>query len=750
MGPFSELWLQLVGGEAEAGPDVIGGLNRSILYLMKVRTLSLLFLCFLLSPALRAASRVRWASWEATPQPVLEGGSVDPSVIRDQNLLRMVVQNSSDDPLRPTILEFVSSDGLSWTLAPGDGVLLEGIPGGWDEAVKTPFLLNHQGSYLLYYGGFAAEGAGELSSKGIGLATSTDAFDFSRVSAGPVLEGSPGGRDSEAAFSPSVLWWKDQAWMIFTGYCGTDCGSGEEGYWVLGASSDDGVNWRKNSSPILDLEGSVPDWAQSGVSDAEIIEGAEGLFYLFFSTAPHETLPGEIGVARSPHPFGPWEIDPRPILEGGREGEWDAGGVFSPTALIEGDRARMWYVGQAEASDGEAIGYAEAVGPVMNIETDWKRSEANPIALPFGWMEEGQVDVTLADPTVLWDEEDQIYKAWWSATVLGIYGFDGPPVNGIRYAESPDGIQWTVSRELAFAASALLPNAWDFNRGGKACVLKIPSNPPEHRYLLYYSGANTDACMLQDAPCYQIGLAWSEDGMKFSPLPAEESPYGERGLVLRGEDVLNGVPGVSRAALSDPSVVVEADGSLRMWMSSSAEGADGEILASGISLVTSDDGIHWRPAAENPLSSLVPSGEGVSAEQPSVLFDFGRGRYEIWLTADRSEEKALVPATIDQTYGFRHATSMDGVHWIPDEGGAPDFRWDPVFPAERWGLTGGVDVILHEGRYMMYYAAFSADGVPESFTVSTRAGMVPAVAGLSVAIRSAVEGPREAEGRAGG
>jgi hypothetical protein len=90
------------------------------------------------------------------------------------------------------------------------------------------------------------------------------------------------------------------------------------------------------------------------------------------------------------------------------------------------------------------------------------------------------------------------------------------------------------------------------------------------------------------------------------------------------------------------------------------------------------------------------------------------------------------------------------IHQVtPDYGQEPDFRWDPEFPAERWGLLTGVHVMVWNNEYRMYYSSWSSVEVPPFFQVPTRAGMVDSITALCLATRSAIPSARRPAGRAG-
>lgn len=88
----------------------------------------------------------------------------------------------------------------------------------------------------------------------------------------------------------------------------------------------------------------------------------------------------------------------------------------------------------------------------------------------------------------------------------------------------------------------------------------------------------------------RIGLAISRDGRTFTRLPAQESPYGAAGLVLRVQESLPGLAELAGGILADPEVHL-IDGVYHLWFSSCAHDASDRPLAFGISHATSSEGI---------------------------------------------------------------------------------------------------------------------------------------------------------------
>jgi predicted GH43/DUF377 family glycosyl hydrolase len=143
--------------------------------------------------------------------------------------------------------------------------------------------------------------------------------------------------------------------------------------------SDDGANWTLDSAdPVLDgadvpLGGLGADVSTGFVAD-------DGTWVLIFETVS-SLDPWVLGRATAPGPAGPWTIDPEPILQGGDEGSWDAGGLAWPSVVRTAAGYAMYYtafdrpqgagvIGMATSSDGAA--WTKRQTPVLQAERAWE------------------------------------------------------------------------------------------------------------------------------------------------------------------------------------------------------------------------------------------------------------------------------------------------------------------------------------------------------------------------------------------
>lgn len=415
-------------------------------------------------------------------------------------------------------------------------------------------------------------------------------------------------------------------------------------------------------------------------------------------------------------------------------------------------------VGDAPASDGASSSSSssgDAAGPAPFGCTPgdgaWRRCAANPVYLAGKALPDGNLEISVGDPDVFFDEDDRKWKAYWSTGAAKTFAeAEGAPIH-VKYAESTDGVSWDVQKEPALR-SGVDPQNWDDSQIETPSVVKVPTNPPDRRYVMFYAGANNvDFPKLPGAPFawYQIGVAFSADGKKFTRLPAAESPYAGKvtgfrkhdGLVLLGKDAFPGTANVEQGLVADPEVVL-ANGAVHLFFSSYATRADRSTpVAYGVSQATSPDAVHLTMAAGNPRV--------VGASQPSVI-RVG-ATYELYTVHDSPEDFLKVPTSFNPYYGIWKRTSSDLVTWS-DRGAAHDFTLDTSAPSEKYGWIKAGDVAYRDGIRRYYYVAFGDQNVPAGFygllkpdsgvalpdgsiDLGAQGVAVPAVIGLHVAAK---------------
>ena len=157
-------------------------------------------------------------------------------------------------------------------------------------------------------------------------------------------------------------------------------------------------------------------------------------------------------------------------------------------------------------------------------------------------------------------------------------------------------------------------------------------------------------------------------------------------------------------------------------------------LAYGVSHATSTDGVHWVPAAGNPIVAY--------AAGPSVTRNPGGLGWTLYSYADSDADRAIIPSVFNPTLGAfaANAPTLSGP-WSRVRGNATGGRevsWNGSVPTEAlgWIATGDAaagDPIPGEQRW--YFPAFSTVDPPAGWVCPTHAGLQPAVMALSVMVR---------------
>ena len=204
-------------------------------------------------------------------------------------------------------------------------------------------------------------------------------------------------------------------------------------------------------------------------------------YYQWFSWRP------VMGIAFTTSKDGVnWEL-PRMVMTKQQDKWWAREEVNRPCVLFKDGKYHMWFIGMVRNLDVEygftTIGYATSTDklhwdihpdPVMTAELPWEKT-------------------SLFCPHVIWDEEQQLYRMWYS-------GGEQLECDAIGYATSPDGIHWTkCGLNPIFTRDP--NNFWDSLKV-EACYV-VPHNG---WYYMFYLGMSAERWAA-------IGLARSKDGV---------------------------------------------------------------------------------------------------------------------------------------------------------------------------------------------------------------------------------------------
>ena len=245
--------------------------------------------------------------------------------------------------------------------------------------------------------------------------------------------------------------------------------------------------WRKyENNPVI---GEYGDFC----FDNHVLK-VNGKFRMYFSWRTHYSIAytesddgfnwGERHVILSPRPEIEWEEDlNRPAVDY-RNGKFR---MWYSSQTTGGFNKGKWVDSYIEASKedkgGSVIGYAESDDGI-----NWKRLD-QPVLVP----EKEWEKASLMCPTILWNEQEQIYQMWYSGG-----GWFEP--DAIGYATSKDGRNWEKHPDNpGFKPNTA--NLWE-----RAHVAGCQVVNENDWYYMFYIG-------YEDLFKSRIGLARSKDGI---------------------------------------------------------------------------------------------------------------------------------------------------------------------------------------------------------------------------------------------
>ncbi|MCX8181691.1 MAG: hypothetical protein N3D12_01090 [Candidatus Methanomethyliaceae archaeon] len=216
------------------------------------------------------------------------------------------------------------------------------------------------------------------------------------------------------------------------------------------------------------------------------------------------------------------------------------------------------------------------------------------------------------------------YRIWyWDASKLYT-------VEAIRYAESPDGVNWYNDQPLQNGAVPIITGIYpDWNRGsyGPACVLYNPSaknSGTDWTFMMYYDGTSGGN--------ESLGVCFSSDGVIWNG-------YDQNGDG-KADPVLTGSGSGWDAQYVYPCTVLKIGSQYHMLYSGGVSGTN-----EGIGYAISSDGLTWTKDPNNPV---FHKSDGISWRKnrtytPAVVeVD---GTFKMWFTGVSAENYAIGYAT---------------------------------------------------------------------------------------------------------
>ncbi len=162
-----------------------------------------------------------------------------------------------------------SPDGINWTKYSGNPILSPGAPSEWfNTFISSPSVIKDINIYKMWFTApdLVVNGQPTDNKSNIGYATSTDGINWSVHPAAVLIAGTQNNWDSTAAAEPSVLKIGSTYHMWYSALDDWTVENFAVGY----ATSLDGINWTKDTNPVLDV-GLPTDWDAYWASHPTVI-----------------------------------------------------------------------------------------------------------------------------------------------------------------------------------------------------------------------------------------------------------------------------------------------------------------------------------------------------------------------------------------------------------------------------------------------------------------------------------------------
>ncbi|MBI2890820.1 MAG: SUMF1/EgtB/PvdO family nonheme iron enzyme [Nitrospirae bacterium] len=371
-----------------------------------------------------------------------------PSVVKVSSNYLMYYQGGTS-LVATNIGEATSTDSITWKALPFPVVTI-GSAGSWDAAaVQQPAVYYDGAKYWLFYGGKKTLSD---STTQLGLATSTNAVEFTKHASNPLLGGGDSAAwDASTSFPGSVVKEGGEFRLYYTGYEKVNTNPGRIGL----ATSPDGVAWtRYASNPIL-WTGDTGQFDDTSVQNPRVIK-VGSLWYMFYEGVKKSGVMA-IGLATSLNGVNWTKSDSNPVMSATHS--WEVLNQFQGTSVIlDGEQLKMYYA--ALTSTGAKIGMAFEIpevfvpgGPfVMGSDSDEGLPTERPehvVRLSPYWIDRFEVTNAAYKACVDTGPCKDPEGGTNSATRPGYFGtanFDNHPVLRLTWKQADQYCRWIGKR----------------------------------------------------------------------------------------------------------------------------------------------------------------------------------------------------------------------------------------------------------------------------------------------------------------
>ena len=307
--------------------------------------------------------------------------------------------------------------------------------GSWDEAgLGTPEILLIDGTYHMWYSGGLWDTEDGETGLQIGHATSVDGITWEADENNPVITaGEDGSIDGMHAYMPIVEYDGSTYHMYYIDMNAS--GNEDPGY----ATSVDGVNWTKNPDKLVYKSKNGDPYSKS-IKQGDVFYDGEK-FHMWTNMRNGYT---SVGYANSDDGFT-WVVQDSIVMNSSYDWYYPRTQVATVIELEHPDipekyRYHMWYSGGG-LFDWD-IGYAWS-----DDGLNWTRYGEEPV-LARGTGDEWDAS-SVSFPTILFDEDEDIFKMWYGGAFTGTSG-------AIGYAEAD--ITVDVIKQIAENNLKIYPN----------------------------------------------------------------------------------------------------------------------------------------------------------------------------------------------------------------------------------------------------------------------------------------------------
>lgn len=214
-------------------------------------------------------------------------------------------------------------------------------------------------------------------------------------------------------------------------------------------------------------------------------------------------------------------VHTKPLLKLGKQGHFDDSGIMASSIVNHRGQKFLYYTGWNKSVD---VSYRLAVGLMISVDNgnSFQKYSFGPI-LDRSCSE----PITCSQPFVM--IENDIWRMWYLSythwvKVSGKY----EPCYNIKYAESSDGVSWRLTQKTCI----------DYREENEAIAVPNVWKESDNYYMMYsYRKSENYRDNPQNA--YKLGLAISDDGIKWQRIDDQLLLCGERG---DWESIMNAYP----------------------------------------------------------------------------------------------------------------------------------------------------------------------------------------------------------------